>query len=84
MNGTYLPPRVLQVVGLLVLVGSVVFWAATGRESVLMVSSAMSLIGLGAYSQVVRSLRDSGRDIPPPPDGSTEKSASESSSGSGS
>ena len=47
-SGDYLSPRLLQSVGLLLLIGSVIFWAATGRESVLMVSSAMTLIGGGA------------------------------------
>jgi hypothetical protein len=75
MNG-YLPPRVLQVVGLLVLVGSVVFWAITGRESVLMVSSAMSLIGLGAYGQVIKSLPNGGRATRAGRSGPTEKDAS--------
>jgi len=48
LNG-YLSPKVLQGVGLLLLVGAAVFWAVTGRESVLVMGAAMSLIGLGAY-----------------------------------
>lgn len=38
------------------LVGTAIFWAVTGRESVLMVSSAMSLIGLGAYKGAQQTL----------------------------
>jgi hypothetical protein len=48
MNG-YLPAVALQLLGVLLLVGSVVFWAVTGHESALFVGAAMSLIGLGAY-----------------------------------
>jgi hypothetical protein len=50
-DARYLSPRILQVLGILLLVGSAVFWGVTGRESVLFMSSAMSLIGLGAYAQ---------------------------------
>jgi hypothetical protein len=53
----YLPPWLLQLLGVVVLVGSVVFWAITGRESVLFVSGALSLIGLGAYRAAVDSAK---------------------------
>lgn len=46
----YLPPRLLQVIGLALLLGFAVFWALTGRESVLLVGAAGSLILLGATS----------------------------------
>ena len=65
MNGSqqYLSPRVLQLLGCCLLVGSVVFWSVTGRESVLMVSAAMSLIGLGAYKGAQEQLeRKNGRN----------------------
>lgn len=60
MNGgdPYLSPRLLQVVGIILLVGSAVFWAVSGRESVLLMSASMSLIGLGAYRGVTQALRD--------------------------
>lgn len=51
MNG-YLAPKVLQLAGLILLVGAAVFWGVTGRESVLIMGAAMSLIGLGAYRGV--------------------------------
>jgi hypothetical protein len=54
----YLPPRLLQMVGLALLIGFVVFWIATGRESVLLVGAAMSLILLGAYTEAGRALKD--------------------------
>lgn len=56
----YLSPRILQVVGLLLLIGSAVFWGLTGRESVLLMSSAMSLIGIGAYRGVYEALKRNG------------------------
>lgn len=65
MNGDqrYLSPALLQVVGLLLLVGSVVFWMLTGRESVLMMSSAMTLIATGAYRGATKSLEKAERRI---------------------
>lgn len=66
-NGTYLPPRLLQLLGVALLIGSAVFWAVTGRESVLLMSSAMSLIGLGAYAGAQNALRRPTDDPTPPP-----------------
>lgn len=67
-NGVvYLPPVVLQSLGVLLLVGSAVFWAFSGRESVLLMSSAMSLIGLGAYAGAQNALRSTTDDPSPPP-----------------
>lgn len=57
----FLPPRVLQIVGLLLLVGFVIFWALTGRESVLLVGAAGSLILLGGYERARKALTDSVR-----------------------
>jgi len=57
----YLSPRLLQLLGLILLIASAVFWAVTERESVLLMSSAMSLIGLGAYAGTQKALR---RDPP--------------------
>ena len=53
----YLSPRLLQLLGLILLIASAVFWAVTERESVLLMSSAMSLIGLGAYAGTQKALR---------------------------
>jgi hypothetical protein len=51
-NGTYLPPRILQVIGILLLIGSAIFWAYTGRESLLFISAALSLIGIGTVQGI--------------------------------
>lgn len=53
----YLSPASIQIIGILLLIGSAVFWAVTGRESVLLMSSAMSLIGFGAYRGAQDALR---------------------------
>lgn len=52
-----IPAWLLQVLGIVLLIAAAVFWAVTGKESVLLVSSAMSLILLGAYKNVVVSVR---------------------------
>lgn len=57
MNDRYLSPIILQLLGIALLVGSAVFWGVTGRESVLLMSSAMSLIGIGAYRGVSNLLK---------------------------
>jgi hypothetical protein len=53
---SYLPPRLLQVVGLILLIAFTGFWAVTGRESVLLVGAAGSLILLGNYGRAIRSI----------------------------
>lgn len=53
----YLPAKILQIVGLMLLVGAAVFWALTGRESALLMSAAMSLILLGAYRSALNTLK---------------------------
>lgn len=58
MSGQYLSPKTLQVIGVLLLLGSAVFWAVTGRESVLLMTSAMTLIGVGSYRSAIESLRN--------------------------
>lgn len=67
MSGGFLPARLLQLVGLAVFIGSVVFWALTGRESTLFVSAAMSLILLGSYGRLVGALTRKDIDPSPPP-----------------
>lgn len=66
-DGLYLAPRLLQALGILILVGSVVFWGLTGRESVLIVSSAMTLIGAGAIGSFQQNLSRSRDELRPPP-----------------
>lgn len=67
MQERYLSPMLLQVIGVCLLVGSAVFWGVTGRESVLLMGAAMSLIGLGAYRGVTQALTSSTRAPTPPP-----------------
>jgi hypothetical protein len=63
----YLSPVLLQLLGVALLVGSAVFWAVTGRESVLLMGAAMSLIGLGAYRGVTKALTTPLEKPTPPP-----------------
>lgn len=56
-NERYLPARMLQIVGLVLLVSAAIFWAVTGRESALLMSASMSLILLGAYRSALNLLR---------------------------
>ncbi len=51
-NGHYISPFLLQLLGVLILVGAVAFWAVTGRQSQLIVGAAMMLIGLGAWARI--------------------------------
>lgn len=53
----YLPAKILQATGLVLLIAFTVFWAFTGRESVLLVGAAASLILLGRYGSAEDSLR---------------------------
>jgi hypothetical protein len=48
----YLSPRLLQAVGVILLVGASIYWAVTGQQSALIVSAAMGLIGLGSYAGI--------------------------------
>lgn len=54
----YLQPRVLQLVGLAGVLASFGFWAWTGRESVLMVTTFGGLAILGRYEHVKRAVRE--------------------------
>jgi hypothetical protein len=49
-KGRYLPPWLLQVAGLLLIMGGAIFWAITGHQSALIVGAGLSLAALGAYS----------------------------------
>ena len=57
MNGDLLPPRLLQAAGLVLLFASFGWWMFSGNESALLVGAALSLIGLGSYSQASQALR---------------------------
>lgn len=48
-KNSYLSARILQCLGIVLLVASAVFWAITGQQSELFVGAAMSLITLGSY-----------------------------------
>jgi hypothetical protein len=67
----YLPPRLLQAIGLILLIAFAAFWAVTGRESVLLVGAAGSLILLGGYEQARQTLVAATKQPPPiePPAG---------------
>lgn len=67
MTGGYLPPWVLQVVGLLVFVFFVGFWAVTGRVEPTLLAAAGGLIGAGLYADARRALTTGERPTPPPP-----------------
>lgn len=64
MNGQedLLPPRLLQGAGLVLLFSSFAWWVFSGNESPLLVGAALSLIGLGSYSQAARALKPGGDD----------------------
>lgn len=47
MNAQQLSARTLQVCGLMLITGSAVFWAITGRESALFVGAGVTLATLG-------------------------------------
>jgi hypothetical protein len=56
-DGKYLSPRMLQAVGVLLLVAACMYWAVTGQQSALIISAAMGLIGLGSYAGINISVR---------------------------
>lgn len=51
-NETHLSPRIIQVIGVILLVLSAIFWAYTGNESILFVSASLSLIGIGTVQGI--------------------------------
>jgi hypothetical protein len=67
MTGGYLPPWVLQVVGLAVFLFFVAFWAVTGRVEPTLLAAAGGLIGAGLYADARRALTTSNQPTPPPP-----------------
>lgn len=58
MGQSPLPPRLLQIVGLGLLIAFVVYWMITGKESELLVGAAVSLVFAAQYERVRTMLRD--------------------------
>jgi hypothetical protein len=56
-EGGYLSPIIFQVVGLVILIGSVVYWVFTGKSSPLFVGAALSLIAYGSAGGAIVTLR---------------------------
>lgn len=54
--------------GLVLLLAFAIFWAATGRESVLLVGAAGSLILLGGYERAKQALTELSEAPSPPPE----------------
>jgi hypothetical protein len=61
----YLSARLLQSVGVLLLLGSAIYWGVTGNQSSLFVGAAMSLIGIGAYQGVRVTVQLAKEEQPP-------------------
>lgn len=58
MNGQdFLPPRLLQAAGLVLLFASFGWWVYSGAESALLVGAALTLIGVGSYAQAANTLK---------------------------
>lgn len=64
----YLPARLLQLLGVVLLIAAFTFWAVTGQQSALFVGAAMTLIGLGAYQGLRVTIRVTEDQEPPPSD----------------
>lgn len=58
MGSSPLPPRLLQIIGLSLLIAFVVYWMITGKESELLVGAAVSLVLAAQYERVRTVLRD--------------------------
>lgn len=71
-TGGYLPPWVLQVVGLVVFLFFVGFWAVTGRVEPTLLAASGGLIGAGLYADAKRSLATDQLPTPPPPSPATD------------
>ena len=54
----FLPPWSIQLFGVAVVGFAIAFWAASGHESLLIMSAGMSLIGLGAFSGLRVSVKE--------------------------
>jgi hypothetical protein len=68
----YLAPKLLQIFGMSLFLAAAVFWAVTGRESLTIMSGALSLIAVGAYQRAFQSLRNGQLLTEPPVQVSTD------------
>jgi len=79
----YLKPKLLQYIGVVALVGQIVFWAVTaivsghGQSTTLFIGPSMLLIFVGQYQETVRALRkpDSTTTSQTPPPAPAEPTA---------
>jgi hypothetical protein len=63
----YLPPKLLQIIGLVLLIAQGVFWAFTGQSQTLFIGPSLALIFIGQYQETVRALKRPDREPSPPP-----------------
>jgi 4-hydroxybenzoate polyprenyltransferase len=56
----FLPPWLIQLIGILIVIGATIFWALTDRESITIIGVGMTLIGYGAYSATQDALKNGG------------------------
>lgn len=63
----YLPPKLLQGIGLILLIAQGVFWAITGQSQTLFIGPCLALVFIGQYQETVRALRRPGESPTPPP-----------------
>lgn len=54
----YLSPIILQTIGAVLVVASFIFWMVEGRESALLMSAALALVGGGAAQGIRLRARD--------------------------
>lgn len=64
MNQT-LPPRIVQLVGLGLIVAFSLFWALTGRVEPTLIAAAGGLVGIGQGLSALEALRAAGKGEPP-------------------
>lgn len=62
---TYIPPWVLQAIGLFAFVFFCVFWAVTGRLAPELLAAAGTLYGVGLASEARKALKGSPEEPPP-------------------
>lgn len=63
----YLPPKLLQVIGLVLLIAQGIFWAITGQSQTLFIGPSLALVFIGQYQETVRALRRPDSKPSPPP-----------------
>jgi len=60
-HALYLPPALVQVIGLLIVIGSAVFWAITGKQSALLIGAGMTMVSVGAVRGVRVAMEAAGK-----------------------